>query len=98
VVVNRYEAALFIALLPFYMVAFGLYHFMVFAVNKRLAAADRIPHSLFWRGWNRVRNNYRKLYPKSSVYQIALACAVTVAAIAIAFIVLRVWEYTQGLS
>jgi hypothetical protein len=95
--VNRYDTALFVAFLPFYFVAFGLYHFMVFAVNKRLAASERIPHSLFWRGWNRVRDNYRRLYPKSFVYQLSLACAVSVAAIACAFVALRVWEYAHGL-
>ncbi len=95
--VNRYETALFVALLPFYFVAFGLYHFMVLAVNKRFATSERIPHSLFWRGWNRVRNDYKRLYPRSSVYQLSLACAVTVAAIALAFVALSVWEYTHGL-
>ena len=95
---NRYETALFVALLPFYLVAFGLYQFMVFAVNKRLTTSERIPHSLFWRGWNRVRNDYKMLYPKSSVYQLSLACAVTVAVIAVAFVALRLWEYTHGLQ
>ena len=70
--VNRYETALFVALLPFYVVAFGLYQFMIFAVNKRLAASERIPHSLFWRGWNRVRDNYKRLYPRSSVMVLRL--------------------------
>ena len=95
--VNRYETALFIALLPFYVVAFGLYHFMVLAVNKRLAASEGIPHSLFWRGWNRVRDDYKRLYPRRSLYQLSLACALTVAAIALAFVALIVWEYTHGL-
>jgi hypothetical protein len=78
-------------------VAFGLYQFMIFAVNKRLAASERIPHSLFWRGWNRVRDDYKRLYPRSSVYQLSLVCAATVAAIALVFVALRVWEYTHRL-
>ena len=94
---NRFETALIVALLPFYFVAFGLYQFMVFAVNKRLVASERIPHSLFWRGWNKVRNSYQRLYPKSCVYQLSVACAFTVAVIALAFVALRVWEYTHGL-
>ena len=93
--VDRYETALFVALLPFYFAAFGLYQFMIFAVNKRLPAPERIPHSLFWRGWSRVRDNYRMLYPRSSVYRLSLTCAVTVAAIALAFVALRVWEYAH---
>lgn len=95
--VNRYETALFVAFLPFGLAGFGLYQFMVFAVNKQLAASERIPHSLFWGKWNRVRNHYKRLYPRSSVYGLSLACAVTVAAIALAFFALRAWEYTHGL-
>jgi hypothetical protein len=53
--------------------------------------------STFWRGWNRVRSDYKRLYPRSSVYQLSLVCAVTVAAIALAFVALRVWEYTHRL-
>jgi hypothetical protein len=94
---NSYETALFAAFLPFYLVAFGLYHFMVFAVNRRLAPNDKVPHSLFWRGWNRVRNDYKTLYPKSPVYELSRLCAATLAAIAFAFVALRVWEYADGL-
>jgi ABC-type maltose transport system permease subunit len=94
--VNRYETALLVTFLPFYLVAFGLYHFMVLAVNNRLSASDKIPHSLFWRGWSRVRSDYKRFYPNSFVYQLSVVCAVTVAAIAVAFLALRVWEYTHG--
>ncbi len=94
--VNRYETALFVLVLPFYFAAFGLYQFMVFSVNRRLPTSEKIPHSLFWRGWNRVRNDYKRLYPSSSVYQLSVTCAVTVAVIALAFIALRVWEYAHG--
>ena len=95
---NRYETALFIALLPFYLMAFGLYQFMIFAVNKRLTASEKIPHSLFWGRWNQVRDDYKRLYPTSSVYQLSLVCAATAATIALAFVALRVWEYTHRLS
>jgi len=94
--VNRCETALFVLLLPFYFAAFGLYHFMVFAVNKRLPASEKIPHSLFWRGWNRVKDEHKALYPRSSVYQLSVVCAASVAAIALALVALRVWEYTHG--
>jgi len=96
--VNRYETALLVAFLPFYLVAFGLYHFMVFAVNRRLAPSDRLPHSLFWRGWNRVKNDYKSLYPKSSAYKLSVLCAATVAGIAVLFVALRIWEYAHGLQ
>ena len=93
---NSYETALFIAFLPFYFAAFGLYQFMVFAVNRRLPTSEKIPHSLFWHGWTRVRDDYKRLYPRSSVYQLAVVCAATVAAIALAFLAVRVWEYMYG--
>jgi hypothetical protein len=96
--VNHYEIALFVAFLPFYLVAFGLYHFMVLAVNRRVAPSERIPHSLFWRGWNRVRNDYKNLYPQSPVYQLSLLCAATVAGIAILFVALRIWEFAHGVQ
>jgi hypothetical protein len=95
--VSRYEDALFIVFLPFYLVAFGLYHFMVIAVNRRRDPAEKVPHSLFGRGWNRVRNDYKLLYPQSPVYQLSLLCATTAAGIAVLFVALRIWEYTHGL-
>lgn len=91
--VNVYEKALLVALLPLYFAALGLYHFMIFRVNQKAAASERIPHSLFWRRWSRVKDNYRSFYPGSSVYRLSLACSVAVAAIAIAFVALRIWEY-----
>jgi hypothetical protein len=96
VCVNRYEAALVVAFLPLYFVAFGLYQYMVFAVNNRLAASERIQHSLFWRGWSRVRDNYERFYPNSFVYQISTTCSMVVVAIALAFLGLRLWEYAHG--
>jgi len=94
--VNRHESALFILFLPFYLAAFGLYQFMVFAVNRQLPARERIPHSLFWRGWSRVKQGYRELYPRSAVYQLSMVCAVVSAAIALAFLSVRIYEYTHG--
>lgn len=94
--VNKPEATLFVLLFPFYFAVLGLYHFMVFAVNKRLPARMRIPHSLFWSGWNRVRDEYRNFYPKSSAYGLTLACAVVVALLALAIVGVRVWEYATG--
>jgi ABC-type maltose transport system permease subunit len=93
---NKYETALYVLLLPFYFTAFGLYHFMVFSANNRLPASERIPHSLFWRGWNRVKNEYNRLHPKSFVYQLAVTCAVAVVLIAMALVALRFWEYARG--
>jgi hypothetical protein len=70
---------------------------MVIAVNRRRDPAEKVPHSLFGRGWNRVRNDYKMLYPQSPVYQLSLLCATTAAGIAVLFVALRIWEYTHGL-
>ncbi len=93
---NTYETALLVLLLPFYFAAFGLYQFMVFAVNRRLPASEKIPHSVSWRGWSRVKDTYRGFYPRSIVYQLTLACAATTATIAVGLVALRVYEYTHG--
>jgi hypothetical protein len=95
--VGRPETTLFVLFLPFYFAAFGLYQFMVVAVNRRVSESERIPHSLFWHGWSRVRDQYRTLYPRSVVYPLALASALVTAALAVAFLILRVWEYTHGM-
>jgi hypothetical protein len=95
--VDRYQTLLLIALLPFYFATYGLYQFTVSAVNRQLVASERIPHSLFWRGWNLVRDNYKRFYPRSSIYQLSMVCAVTVAMIALAFVALSLWEYTYRL-
>lgn len=93
---NKYETALFLVFLPLYFTAFGLYHFMIFSVNSRLSISERIPHSLFWRGWNRVKDEYNNLHPKSYMYQLTLTCAITVVLVATALVALRFWEYAHG--
>ena len=50
VAVNRYETALFLVFAAFWLALFGLYHFMIYAVNKRLPTSNRIPHMRVSRG------------------------------------------------
>ena len=92
----RYETALFVLLIPVYLVALGLYHYMVFAVNRQRPVGGKIPHSLFLGQWHLVRDEYKSLNPRGFAYEFTLICAVTVLVFAIAFAVLRVWEYTSG--
>jgi ABC-type maltose transport system permease subunit len=93
---NRYETTLFVLFLPLYFTAFGVYHFMIFSVNNSLPVSEKIPHSLFWRGWNRVRDEYNKLHAKSHTYQLTVTCAVAVVIVAMALVALRLWEYARG--
>ena len=103
--VNRYETALFLVFATFGVALFGLYHFMIYAVNKRLPTSDRIPHVRISRGglwlshgfeWNRVRNDYKRLYPSSFINQVMVGCIGPMAVVAIALVALRDWEYTHG--
>jgi hypothetical protein len=61
--------------------ALGLWHFMVYRVNQRQPSSARLPHSLSWGGWNRLKQTYKTHYPQSSLYSttvlLAYCCLVT---------------------
>lgn len=90
---NPYEKALFIAFLALYLPAFGLFQWMIFRVNRELPSNLRIPHSLYFGGWNRLVSEYKRFYPESRLYQFTLACAVICLIIAVGFSGFRIWEY-----
>ncbi len=90
---NSTEAALFLAFVLFYLVAFGLYQLMVFKLNRFRRPDSKIPHRLFWGGWKLVETEYKTAYPKSSVYQLSLSSAVSALVIGLGLAVLRIWEY-----
>jgi hypothetical protein len=69
---------------------------MIFRVNQHLPPDRRVPHSLYLGGWTRVAREYKGLYPRSSLYQFTLTCAVTCLIIAVGLAGLRVWEYATG--
>jgi hypothetical protein len=93
---NEYQKALLIGFGVFYFHALGLYHFMVFRVNRQLPPHRRIRHSLFWGGWNKLRDEYKGFYPRSSVYQMTVSSAVTCLLFAAAFSAFCFWEYSTG--
>jgi len=103
---NRTETGLFIFFASFWVALFGVYHFMIYAANKQLPASNRIPHlrvyrrGLWWGShgfeWGRVTNEYKRLYPTSLVNYVWIGCLWSIVVIAIAFVFLRVWEYTHG--
>jgi len=90
---NQQEKFLLIVFLVFYLPAFGLFQFMVFRVNSNLAPDRRIPHSLYWGGWGRLRAEYISLYPRSCIYQSTLWLHVTIVVLAGLFFTLRFWEF-----
>ncbi len=90
---NPYEKALLVGFTASYLPAFGLFHCMLFRVNRELPSNRRIPHTLYFGEWQRLPKEYKRLYPCSLLYEIALACAVACLTIAAAFAALRIWEY-----
>ncbi len=102
---NQVETALFLAFATLWVALFSLYHFMIFAVNRRLPADQRIPHVRIYSGglwgshgfqWRTVTSEYNRLYPRSFIRYATVACITSLVAISIAFVVLRVWEYTHA--
>ena len=73
----------------FFFTAFCLFHFMVFRVNKFMPPGEKIPHSMDFGKGNRLAAEYKALYPRSILYQLTLVCAVSVFALALAFVFLR---------
>jgi hypothetical protein len=93
---NQYETILLAGCIVFYLPAFGLYHLMVFKVNRQLPPDRRIPHSLYFGGWNRLGSEYKGFYPGSFLYPLTLTCATTCLIVAVGFAGFRIWEYTIG--
>jgi hypothetical protein len=93
---NQYETALFVSFLAAYLPAIGLFHFMLFRVNSQLPPDRRLPHSLSWGDWNRLKTEYKGFYPKSIVYGLTLISAYLILILAIAMLGFRFWEYANG--
>lgn len=80
---NRTETALLYCSMAVYLPALAMYHLMVLRVNRYLPPDRRIPHSLSLIGWDRLRTEYIRLYPRSSLYWMTLICAVALMVVAI---------------
>ena len=73
----------------FFFTAIGLFHLMAFRVMKLLPPREKFAYYLDLRRSNRLAADYRALYPRSILYQLALVCAVSVFVLALAFLFLR---------
>ena len=93
---NQYEKLLLVGLGVFYLPALGLFHLMVFRVNRQLPPDRRMPHSLFWGGWNKVHDEYERFYPRSSLYQLTVSSAFAFLLLALALVGFRIWGYLRG--
>jgi hypothetical protein len=93
---NKYETALFVSFLAAYLPTIGLFHFMLSRVNSQLPPESRLPHSLSWGEWNRLKREYKDFYPRSIVYQLTVSSAVAILILAIAMLAFRFWEYASG--
>ena len=92
---SQYDKWVLIAFAVVYFPTFGLFHFMVFRVNRKLPSSRRIPHSLSWGDWTKLATEYKGFYPTSVLYQLAVSGAITLLVIAVAMFVLRFWEYAK---
>jgi len=88
--------SLFLIFLVFYFPSFGLFHWMIYKVNRALPAQERIAHSLYWGGWSRLRNQYSQLYPGSPLYLITLSLTIGCFILATAFALLLIWQFEAG--
>jgi len=93
---NWYETILLVGFVVFYLPAFGFYHLMVFRVNQQLPPARRVPHSLYFGGWNRLVSEYKSFYPGGFLYELTLTCTITCLIVAVSLAGFRVWEFATG--
>lgn len=91
-------AILFSALIVVYLLAFGLFHLMIFKVNRGLTYEDRIPHSLYWHrgGWNKLKVRYQGFYPRSRLYSITLTLTIIFFAAAMGLVAALWWRFLRG--
>lgn len=88
---------LFSAMIIVYLVAFGLFHLMIFKVNRALPYEDRIPHSVYWRrgGWNELKTRYEGFYPGSHLYSVTLSLTILFFCAAVALSAIIWWQYVR---
>lgn len=82
--------------LGFYLAAFGLFHLMIYRVNRGLPTDDRIPHSLYFGGWNQLRDLHRGFYPRSSLWTVTMTLAISCLTFALAAASVLVWQFAAG--
>ena len=69
---------------------------MVFRLNKNLPPDERIPHSLTFGQRDRLRAEYKALYPRSIAYQMTVLFALSLIVPANAFAGIRIWDAATG--
>jgi|SRR5215469_18370772 len=89
---------LFSAMIVVYLFAFGLFHLMIFRVNRGLAYEERIPHSLYWRreGWSELKARYQGFYPRSHLCSVTLYLTILFFCAAAALTAILWWRFTHG--
>lgn len=93
---GKYESVLLVSFMGTFFPAFALYHLMTFRVNRNLPPGGKIPHTLTARWSSRLSAAYKRLYPRSRLYQLTMALVVAGLTIALLFVALRVWEQVNG--
>ena len=102
---SKYDKWMLIALFLLYVSTLGLVYFMVLRVNRNVPRSRRIRFlnivswggsaRLSWADWTKLPNEYKRFYPRSILYRVAVSGAITMLVIAVAMFVLRFWEYAR---
>lgn len=74
-------------------ITLGLFHLMIYKVNRGLSCSEKLPHTLYWGGWKQLKQLYKGSYPRSSLYSVTLvlaACCLTIAIVAAGILW---WQY-----
>jgi uncharacterized membrane protein YqjE len=79
------------AFLTLFFSAFGLYHLMVFRVNRHLDFGERFPHTLSLGQKGRLKDLYKSLDPRSPLYELTILVTMTLFVAALVFVGLRIW-------
>ena len=92
-----FEGVLIAVFAASYFCSLTIFHFIVFAVNRRLPQNDPgIPHSLYWGGWSKLQTEYDKFFPNGRLYKLTVNLAWIALTSAIVFAILQVLGYASG--
>jgi len=95
---NQYDQGLFIAFIVLCIYTMGLLYYMILRVNHNLPQSQWIPFSASRGRWKRLAAEYKSFYPRSILPQLMESNAYAMLIVAVATLVVRFWEYANGIQ